>query len=528
MRWFSVSLIAFAIFMGPIAGNAATKGDPQKILNRAIPEPDTLDPHKMKLLAELVVLRDLFEGLTKSDAEGKIVGGIASHWDVSEDGTVYTFHLHEDLKWSDGHPLTAHDVVAGYRRLFDPATAAQAAAFLYTIRNGQEVNAGERPVEELGVSAPDDNTVIIHLKGPNPAFPGLIISGYTAPFPQHAFSEHGKDWAKPQNLISNGAYFLEEWVPHTKVRLAKNKHYREADEIKLENVLFHPITDAGTSVKQFRAGELDIVTGVPINQMEQLKEKYADALHISPDMATLYLVPNLTSEKLSDGRVRRALSLAVDRRIIADKVNRGMAIPAWSFTPPNVSNYDAPLDPLRERPMEARLAEARTLLAEAGYDDTNPLRLNLRTTESKDAKNNAIAIRAMWQKVGIKADIHTTEVKTHYADLSNGNFELAIASYYGWDDPFEFLSLFMAATTQVSFNYGRFDNPLYDAALNEALAKADIATRHAMMAEAETILLSDGAIIPIYYPVSRSLVAVNLKGYHDNKLNVHPSEYMSK
>jgi oligopeptide transport system substrate-binding protein len=509
---------------GAINGPALAKD--AATLTRGNAEPDTLDPHKMKLLAEFAILRDIFEGLTKSDAEGKIVGASAQSWDVNDEGTIFTFHLRPNLKWSDGTPLTADDFVAGYQRLFDPATAAQSAAFLYTIKNGQQVNAGKASLEELGVSAPDDQTVIIELTGPNPAFPALIISGYTAPFPRHAFQAFGQAWAKPENLISNGAFKLTQWIPHTSIRLNRNPHYHDTENVKLDTVLYLPGTDGGTSVKQFRAGELDIAGGIPISQIEHLKRIMPGEVRTFPDLATLYLVPNMNEPGVSDLRVRQALSLAIDRRTLTEKVMKGMAIPAWRFSPPNVSNYDGAEMALKEQTMEERLEKARALMAAAGYTKSNPLKFTLRTTESRSARNIAIALRAMWQEIGVKAQIHNTEVKTHYSDLSGGNFELAVASYYGWDDPFEFLSLFTGAATQVSFNYGRYDNPAYDGTLGEAITIANIKKRHAKMAEAEHFLLEDLAIIPLFYPVARTLVSKNIGGYLDNPLNVHPSEYI--
>lgn len=490
-------------------------------------EPNTLDPHKMKLLAELIVLRDIFEGLTKSDADGNIVPGAAQRWDISEDGKVYTFHLRPNLKWSDGHPLTAHDFVAGYRRLFDPATAAQAAAFLYTIKNGQAVNGGSMPVSALGVTAPDDATVRIELRAPSPAFPTLILSGYTSPFPRHAFAAHGDAWVKPGTLVSNGPFKLQTWSPHEFIRVTKNPFYHDADKVALSQVTFHPSADGATSVKRFRAGELDIGGGIPVSEVEKLKVTLPGEVRTFADLATLYLVPNMQKEGVKDVRVRRALSLAIDRRLLAEKVLRGLAIPAFRFTPTNVSQYEPADMGLKTRSMKDRRAEARALLEEAGYGAANPLKLQLRTTESREARNNTVALRAMWQAIGVETTIFNTEVKTHYADLSTGNFELAVASYYGWDDPNEFLSLFTASMGQMSFNYGRYDNPLFDKTLDEALEIADIETRHARMADAEKIMLDDLAVIPLYFPVARALVSKKLSGFNDNTLNVHPDEYIS-
>ena len=517
--------ILFAVLMTTAV--SLTAGNAQTLDRGLSGEPDTLDPHKMKLLSELVVLRDLFEGLTKSDADGNIIPGAAQSWDVSDDGKTYTFHLREGLKWSDGHALTAEDFVAGYRRLFDPATAAQSAAFLYTIKNAQAVNAGELPVTDLGVTAPDPATVRIELRAPNPAFPTLILSGYTSPFPRHAFETHGTDWVKPQNLVSNGAFKLDEWLPHTYIKLTKNPRYHDAERVALSEVVLHPVADGTTSVKQFRSGELDIAGLVPLSQMDHLKKTNADELRTFADLATLYLVPNMQVDGLKDVRVRRALSLAIDRRTLTEKVMRGWGIPAWRFTPPNVSHYDAPDMAMKARPATDRLAEARALMQEAGYGADNPFKVQLRTTESREARSVVIALRAMWQIIGVEAEVYSTEVKTHYSDLSGGVFDLAVASYYGWDDPNEFLSLFTAATGQVSFNYGRYNNPIFDATLNEALEIAAIPARHARMADAEHIMLQDFAIIPLLFPINRSLVSKRVGGYNDNTLNVHPDEYIS-
>lgn len=490
-------------------------------------EPNTLDPHKMKLLAEVIVLRDLFEGLTKSDADGAVIPAAASSWDISDDGKVYTFHLRRGMKWSDGHALVADDFVAGYQRLFDPATAAQSAAFLYFIKNGQAVNAGTLPLEALGVTAPDALTVRIELQAPTPAFPTLILSGYTSPFPRHAFEAHGEKWVKPENFVSNGPFMLEAWSPHEFIKVIANPHYHKADRVALTRVTFHPTSDGATSVKRFRAGELDIAGGIPVSEVEKLRKSHPGEVRTFADLATLYLVPNMAAEGLKDVRVRRALSLAIDRRVLTEKVLRGMGIPAYRFTPPNVSHY-APADmALKDQDVDRRRNEARRLLVEAGFSPDNPLSLQLRTTESREARNTVVALRAMWQQVGIKTEIYNTEIKTHYADLSSGNFEIAVASYYGWDDPNEFLSLFTASTGQMSFNYGRYDNPLFDKTLNEALDIADIETRHARMADAEKIMLDDLAVIPLYFPINRALVSKRVSGYRENTLNVHPDEFLS-
>lgn len=490
-------------------------------------EPNTLDPHKMKLLAEVIVLRDLFQGLTKSDADGNIVPGVAQGWEVSTDGKVYTFHLRAGLKWSDGQDLSADDFVAGYQRLFDPATAAQAAAFLYTIKNGQAVNGGTLPVEALGVTAPDAGTVRIELRAPNPAFPTLILSGYTSPFPRHAFAAYGADWVKPENFVSNGPFMMETWSPHEHIKLIANPHYHNAGDVALTRVTFHPTSDGAASVKRFRAGELDIAGGIPVSDVEKLKKQRPGEVRTFADLATLYLVPNMETDGLKDVRVRRALSLGLDRKVLTEKVLRGMGIPAYRFTPLNVSHY-APADmALKTLSMDQRRDQARAFLAEAGFGPGNPLKIQLRTTESREARNTVVALRAMWQQIGVETEIFNTEIKTHYADLSSGNFEIAVASYYGWDDPNEFLSLFTATMGQMSFNYGRYDNPLFDATINEALEIADIAARHARMADAEKIMLDDLAVIPLYFPINRALVGAHISGYNENRLNVHPDEFLS-
>lgn len=497
-------------------------------LNRGVSgEPNTLDPHKLKLLSELVILRDLFEGLSKSDAEGNIIPGAAVSWEISEDGKVFTFNLRPNLRWSDGHDLTAEDFVAGYQRLFDPATAAQAAAFLYTIKNGKAVNAGELPVDQLGVSAPDSQTVRIELRSPSPKFPTLLLSAYTSPFPRHAYEAFGDAWVHPENLVSNGPFSLVEWVPHDHITAKRNPYYHDIDNVRLEEVIFHPLLDQGTAMKRYRAGELDIAGGIPIRQVEHLQELLPGQVKIHADMATVYLVPNMEFDGLSDVRVRRALSLSMDRKTLTEKVLKGMGTPAFRFSPPSISDYAAEGLALKDRPMEERREEARDLLQEAGFGPNDPLSFQLRATDAEFSRSVVIALRAMWKQVGIEVEIHTTEVKTLYSDLSGGNFEIAVASYYGWDDPNEFLSLFTAATGQMSFNYGRYDNPLYDEALDIALDTADLETRHRRMADAEAIMLEDLAVIPIYFPVARTLVSPALTGYIENGLNVHPTEYMS-
>lgn len=485
-------------------------------------EPDTLDPPKYSLVIELNILNDLFDGLVVADARGEPVPGAAERWDVSADGTVYTFHLRAGLKWSDGTPLTAEDFVAGWRRALDPATAAQLVDLAYTVRNARAVAAGEKPPAELGVRAVDAQTFEVTLEAPDAAFIRLV-AGYALffPLPRHLYAQAGEGWAKPGVMVSNGPYTLAEWTPAAQVRLEKNPDYWNAANVAIDEVIFYPTVDEAQALNQFRAGELDLSLGFPPGQYEWLKANMPAEVSLTPASTTSFLTLNQRNPKFADARVRRAISLAIDRNILTDKVLATGQTPAYSLIPKVVKDFTpAPENDFSATPMDKRLAEARALLAEAGYGPANPLNFRLDYRAGDANKKVIVAIAAMLQRIGVKADLQANEVKVHYAKLRAGDFEAADGGWQGTPDPV-FFSLLLQTGSES--NYGGWSNAEFDRLTRAAAVEIDPAKRMSMFAEADRIAMADTALVPLFNTAHRALVQQWVKGFEGNATNSHRS-----
>ncbi|TNE41055.1 MAG: peptide ABC transporter substrate-binding protein [Alphaproteobacteria bacterium] len=514
-----------ALILTLIGLSLPAMGEGRTALHRGnVAEPDTLDPHKLTTLYEGYISRDIYTPLVARDNKGIMGPGIAESWDISEDGLVYTFHLRDNLKWSDGHDLTADDVVAGFQRLLNPTTASQSASLVYMIKNAEEVATGHMPVDQLAIRALDPQTVEITLNHPAPQFLGIIAGGRGAPLPRHAYAEHGDEWVYQQNFVGNGAFLLAEWQPNNYIRAVKNPYFYDADKVKLEEVYYYPTEDYNAAIKRYRAGELDWNAQIPTQQMALLEKVAPDDIYISKALSITYIWVNNQAKPFDDPRVRAALAMSIDRKIITDKIMKMGETPAYSMVPPFVTDYSGPQFDFKDMSMDERRTRARELLSDAGFGPDNPLEFEYRIRATADGKRHAAAIQNFWKGVGIKANILATDIKTHYADLSEHNFSVADAGWSALDDPEDFL--YLALTSSGAQNSGNYSNPDYDRLMAEAQQIADIKARFAKMAEAEAILLGEYGIIPLYYATDRHLVAPHVKGFYGNVVDVHPSQYI--
>jgi oligopeptide transport system substrate-binding protein len=503
----------------------ARRSGPLTTLHRGnVAEPDTLDPHKMSTVYENVIGRDLFCGVSNRKPDGTIFADCAESWDISDDGLTYTFHLREGLKWSDGKPVTSHDYVAGLKRVMDPKTASEQAAILDMVKNARDVSYGRKPLDELGVHAVDELTFVVELERPSPSFIPIYGGPRGSALPRHIYAKYGDDWVKPGNMVSNGPFMLKDWRPHEYVRVEKNPHHYAAANTKLEEIYYYPTDEYNAAVKRFRAGELDLNTQLPTQQVDFLRKILPDAVHIVPSLSVTYIIVNHKKPMFQDLRVRRALSMAIDRTIITEKVMRMGETPAHRFTPYSISDYKGTDVYYSTWPIEKRKEEAIRLLAEAGYGPDNPLAFEYRIRATADGKRHAVAITSMWKDIGVEPEILGTEVKVHYNDLQGANFWIADAGWQALDNPEDFL--YLARTEAGIQNYGNYSSERFDDKMNAALQIADIETRHAMMAEAEAIMLDEQGLIPLYFSTNRNLVAPYVKGYDDNAVNAHASQFM--
>jgi len=490
-------------------------------------EPQTLDPHRAEGVPTANILRDLFEGLTTTAADGRIVPGAAGRWDISRDGMTYTFYLRSDARWSNGDPVTAGDFVFSFRRSVDPDTAAVYGRMLAPIENARAILAGELPPERLGVEALNDRTVQIRLDDPTPYFLGLLTHASTYPVHGPTLARHGDDFVLPGNLVSNGAFRLIEWVPRSRITLEPNAHYHGADRVILERVVFYPIEDENTEFQRFRVGDLDWTDQVPSNQFGWLSANLPEALAVSPWFGTYFFGFNLTRPPFEEAPgLRRALTLAIDRGILTDKVTRFGEIPTFTLVPDGLPDYDPPRPDYAGWTQAAREAEARRLYAEAGYGDSRPLEVELRYNTSENHRKIAVAIAAMWKQVlGVRTRLINEEFRVFLQNRQLRRVtEVFRAGWIGdYQDAFTFLELFHSGHRR---NDSGYDNPRYDRLLEQIATERIPARRRNLMVEAERILLADQVVLPVYTYVTKRLVDPLLKGWEPNVMDFHPSHHM--
>jgi len=521
---------ALALVLSTSAIAMVSAANAESVLRVAnVGEPDTLDPQNMSGTWENRIAGDMFLGLTTEAADGSVIPGAATEWKISEDGLTYTFKIRDNLNWSDGMPVTADDFVFSYRRLLDPKRAAKYASLMYTIKNAEEINSGkETDFLKLGAKAIDSKTLEVTLKEPAPYFLQQLTHYTAFPLPKHVVEKAGNDWVKPGTMVTNGAYVLSAYTPNDQVTLVKNAKFYEANKVKIDKVIFYSNEDRTEMEKRFRAGEIDYVADVTGQQLERLKKEIPDQLKVYPYLGTYYYVFNTIKGPTADNKVRQALSMTIDREIIAEKIAKAGEIPAYAIVPPGIGNYEGPAVEVEWKKLskDQRLAEAKKLLAAAGYGPDKPLKLTISYNTSEAHKNIAIAVQSMWkQALGVQAELATNDVKTHYNKLGEADFDVGRAAWVAdYSDPQNFLYLFETKTGRN--NYGKYSNAEFDNLMAEASKIVDLKKRAAVLKKAEANALAGNAWAPIYYQVSKNLVSPKLKGFVVNTKDTHRTRWM--
>jgi oligopeptide transport system substrate-binding protein len=499
-----------------------------QVLHRGnMSEPETLDPHRAEGVPTANILRDLFEGLVTTAPDGRLVPGAAERWEVSEDGTVYTFFLRPEGRWSNGDPLTAEDFVYSLRRSADPATGSKYSQILYPILNAPQVVAGELPPEQLGVRARDRHTLEITLGAPTAYFAGLLTHATTYPVHRPSIESHGDRFSRPGNLVSNGAYLLADWAVQSHVTLVRNEQYRDAADVRIEEVTYYPIEDQSTEMNRYRAGELDWTYELPNRQFRWISEHLADELVVSPWIGAYYFGFNLTRPPFAGNpELREALSLAVDREVITGQVSGVGEIPAYSWVPPGVDNYTVQPLPYSEWTQEERNARARELYAEAGYGPDNPLEVELRYNTHENHRIISTAVAAMWRDVlGVRTSLLNEEFKVFLQNRRERQVTEVFRA--GWIGDYNDANTFAEIMhSRHGMNDPGYTNPEYDRLLGLAANEIDVAQRQEYLEAAERLLLADHAIIPVYFYVTKRLVKPYVGGWEDNIMDFHPTRFL--
>jgi oligopeptide transport system substrate-binding protein len=469
------------------------------------------------------------------DKQGGIAPGVARTFEVSPDGMTYTFHLRPDARWSTGARVVAADFVRGLRRLADPATASRYQQFVNVIAHATEIASSNESADHLGVSAPDASTLVVTLSAPAPYFPAMLAHPSTCPIrgssPAAARSDPGsvpKPLSHGALTASNGAFAVKEWVPGSHISLAPNPYYWNRSSVHLDGVKYLFIPNGNDELTRYRAGGLHITATVSRAQFDWVRSTLGDQLHLSPQLGTYFYGYNLDEPPFKDNpRLRRALSLAVDRTKLTSMILRAGELPAYSWIPPGVNGYtqqsvdsDVLSDPAR------RLSEARRLYAEAGYSPSNPLKFELSYNNGETHTRLAIAVAAMWKEtLGVEVTLRAEEFASLLEDINRGKLAMFRSSWLAdYNDAYGFLQAF---DSKSGVNLTHYHNPAYDALLAKAQSEPDPNMRKLDLEQAERLMLQDQPTIPLYFYVNKHLVKPQVKGWYDDPLNVVYSKDLS-
>jgi oligopeptide transport system substrate-binding protein len=507
-------------------------------------DPGSLDPHKVSGDWENRPIGDFLEGLMAEDAGAEPIPGMAESYTVSDDGTVYTFKIRANAVWSDGEPVTAYDFDLAFHRLYDPATAAKYAYLQNSIKNGARILEGTKPdeegkdtqeampVSELGVKAIDDKTLEITLEQPTPFFLGTLTHYTAFPIPKHVYDKVGDAFADKENLLANGPYKVVEWLPGSYIHSVKNDKYYDAANVKIDDVYYHVLEDDAGALNRYRAGEFDILTAFPSDQMDFINKELPGQAHVVPYLGIYYYVVNQTVKPLDDVNIRKALSMAVNRLYVTKSLEGTGSIPAYGYVQPGVANYEGVPEyipawaPKDDAGYAQNVADAKAIMEAAGYTDANPLKLTLKYNTSDLHQRIAVGIQGMWKAIHVEIELLNADVTTHYDQLTEGDFQIGRAGWQNdFNDPSNTLDLLR---TGVENNYGRYSNPEYDRLMAEAAKTLDLKARAALMGKAEALAMDEFAAIPFYYNVTRVVVSPKISGFVDNAKDVHRTRWLSK
>ncbi|MFQ9695001.1 MAG: ABC transporter substrate-binding protein [Klebsiella michiganensis] len=525
-------LVAVGLFSMVIPALAAqvppgtALAEKQELVRNNGSEPSSLDPHKVESDVENNIISDLFEGLVSVSPTGEIESRLAEKWE-NKDNTVWTFHLRPGVTWSDGTAITAQDIVWSWQRLVSPLTASPYASYPGNMHivNGAEIAQGQKAPETLGVKAIDDVTLEVTLTQPNAAFLAMLAHPSLVPLDKVLISRYGDKWTKPEHIVTSGPYKLSQWVVNERIVAERNPRYWDNAHTVINKVTYLPISSETADVNRYKAGEIDIVYTVPINQFAQLKKTMGDQLDVSPQLATYYYEFNTTRPPFNDPRVRRALNMALDKDIIAEKVLGQGQRPAWLISQPDIGGVKLHNPEYASWPRDKRIAEAKKLLSEAGYNETHPLVFNLLYNTSESHQRIAIAASSMWKKnLGVEAKLQNQEWKTMLDAMHTHNFD---AVRYAWiadyDDAATFLNNFRTGDSE---NTSQYSNPAYDEALRNAAKASDTTARGKFYQQAEDLLGQDVPAIPVYHYVRTHLVKPWVGGFTPDKLGYYYTKDM--
>jgi oligopeptide transport system substrate-binding protein len=515
LRIKAIALLMVAALLAIMLTGCLTtgKGTGKYLRYSAGTEPETLDPRKSTGSPEAIIEAQVFEGLTTLSDLDTPQPAMAEKWEVSADGLVYTFHIRA-ARWSNGDPVTAHDFEYAWKSALSPELGSKYAYQLFYVKNGEEYNKGTRRADEVGVQAVDDRTLKVTLEKPTPYF--LSLTAFHTYYPVHRKTvQENPRWATdPKTIIGNGPFKITTWVHNSKLEFAKNEFYWDAARVKLARMDFILTDSATTELAMFENNQLDLGGNVPVSEIPRLQRE--GKLKIYPLLATYFYCFNVTKPPFDNVKVRKAFTLAIDRAAIVNNVTRGGQKPAMAWVPYGLADVKAG-DDFRQVGgdffRDNDVAAAKRLLAEAGYPEGKglpPITLIYNTSEGHKAI--AEAVQEMWKKnLGVNVSLTNQEWKVFLNSRSKGDYQVA---RHGWTgdylDPMTFIDMF---TDGSGNNDAQYKNPAYDDLVRQAMESNDQSLRLRLMHQAESILMDDAVLAPVYFYTNAVLIKPKVKGY---------------
>ncbi|MBP2071142.1 peptide ABC transporter substrate-binding protein [Thermoanaerobacterium butyriciformans] len=499
---------------GSASNSASNRGNDKQVLNLNLTqEPPTLDPQKATDVVSIDILTEVLDGLTRYDKDGKIKpgSGLAKSWDISNDGLTYTFHL-RDAKWSDGNPITAEDFEYAWKRALDPNTASQYAYQLFYIKGAEEYNSGKGSADQVAVKALDDKTLQVTLKAPTPQFLGLTSFVTYLPLEKSVYEKYGdKVGADPDKLVYSGPFIISQWNHEQSITLKKNKDYWDSSSVKLQTVNFSMIKDNNTLVQNYDNSTLDSIF-VPGDYIDKYKNssEYNDKA-----LATNWYVQfNTKSPVFKNADIRKAFTLAIDRKAFVEHVTKDGSIPAEAVVPPGIPGYNGDF---RKEAGETYfkdndVAQAKELLKK-GMSELGISKLptiTLLGDDTDNAKKYDQALQQMWkQNLGVNVQIQNVAFKVRIDMMNKGNYDMVFAGWGAdYNDPLTFLDMW---ETNNGNNTAFYSNPEYDKLIDEAKVNGDLKARNEQLIQAEKILMNDMPIGPVYFQARAFVVKPYVK-----------------
>ncbi|MEN9855956.1 MAG: hypothetical protein RLZZ157_1082 [Pseudomonadota bacterium] len=529
----SIALATSAIFLslGLVScGGGKTDEDKARSLHIGnTAEPLSLDPHQASGTWENRIIGDILIGLTTDDPQGRPIPGMATDWTTSADGLVWTFKL-RDAKWSDGVPVTADDFVFAWQRIMTSQPPAKYASILYVLKNAEKIYNGTiKDVNQLGVKALDPKTLVVTLEHPAPYLPGLLTHYTSFPIPKHVVEKVGNDWIKAENFVGNGPFKLRQWKPGDFVHVVRNANYWDNANVCLNQIYYYPTSDETAAERRVRTGSLDVNTNFLGARLDEISKNLPGYARVHGYTGLTYFLFNVRKPPFDDKRVREALSLAIDREFITSQITKAGQVPAYSFVPPGIAQYETGKARLsfQGQPLAERLARAKALLEEAGFGPQKPLSFTYSYRGTGDSPRIAPVVQQQWAQIApwVKVEVLGSDTQIAYEKLRNGDFEVGDAGWISdFNDAKNFLYLLQTSTDQL--NYGKFSNSEYDRLMEAADLEKDGNKRAAMMKEAEAIAMAEHAILPVFFLTNRNLVSPRVTGWVDNATDIHRARYL--